>query len=131
MAETILVVDDSEDIALISARMLAPRGFAVSTASGGHEALAMIARQRPSCILLDVMMPGMSGLEVLERLKADAATAGIPVIMVTAKTGDDDVLHGYQQGADYYITKPFTADELLYGVNLVLGHQTSSSPRSS
>jgi DNA-binding response OmpR family regulator len=69
------------------------------------------------------MMPGMSGLEVLEALKSDAATADIPIIMVTAKTTDEDVLHGYQQGADYYITKPFTADELVYGVNLVLGHQ--------
>ena len=87
----------------------------------------MIARQHPSCILLDVMMPRMSGLQVLEALKADPATANIPVIMVTARTGDEDVLHGYQQGADYYITKPFTADELLYGVNLVLGRQQASA----
>ena len=123
MGETILVVDDSEDIALISARMPTQRGFAVITACDGQEALAIVARQRPSCLLLDVMMPRMSGLEVLKALKADPATANIPVIMVTAKTTDDDVLHGYQEGADYYITKPFTADELLYGVNLVLGHQ--------
>jgi two-component system alkaline phosphatase synthesis response regulator PhoP len=123
MGDTILIVDDSEDIALISARMLSSRGFAVITASDGQEALAIVARQRPSCILLDVMMPRMSGLEVLKALKADPATANVPVIMVTAKTTDDDVLHGYQEGADYYITKPFTADELVYGVNLVLGHQ--------
>jgi DNA-binding response OmpR family regulator len=71
------------------------------------------------------MMPRMSGLEVLQTLKSNPATAAIPIIMVTAKTTDDDVLHGYQQGADYYITKPFTADELVYGVNLVLGHQPS------
>ncbi len=123
MGDTILIVDDSQDIALISARMLSQRGFAVITASEGAEALAIVARQRPDCVLLDVMMPRMSGLEVLERLKADPTTASIPVIMVTAKTTDDDVLSGYQQGADYYITKPFTADELVYGVNLVLGHQ--------
>jgi DNA-binding response OmpR family regulator len=127
MAETILVVDDSEDIALISARMLSQRGFAVSTAANGREALAMVGRQRPSCILLDVMMPQMSGLQVLDTLKSDPVTSRIPVIMVTAKTGDEDVLHGYQQGADYYITKPFTADELLYGVNLVLGHQPQAA----
>ena len=127
MGDTILIVDDSEDIALISARMLSSRGFAVITASDGQEALAIVARQRPSCMLLDVMMPRMSGLEVLKALKADPATANIPVIMVTAKTTDDDVLHGYQEGADYYITKPFTADELVYGVNLVLGHQPSQS----
>jgi two-component system alkaline phosphatase synthesis response regulator PhoP len=128
MGDTILVVDDSEDIALISARMLTQRGFAVITTCDGQEALAIIARQRPSCLLLDVMMPRMSGLEVLQALKADPATASIPVIMVTAKTSDDDVLHGYQQGADYYITKPFTADQLLYGVNLVLGYQSSETP---
>ena len=127
MGDTILVVDDSEDIALISARMLTQRGYAVITARDGQEALAIIARQRPSCILLDVMMPRMSGLEVLKALKADPGTANIPVIMVTAKTTDDDVLTGYQQGADYYITKPFTADELGYGVNLVLGHQPTQS----
>ena len=129
MPDTILVVDDSEDIALISARMLTQRGFAVITACSGPEALAIVARQRPSCMLLDVMMPGMSGLDVLKALKADVTTASVPVIMVTAKTTDDDVLHGYQEGADYYITKPFTADELLYGVNLVLGHQPAQTAR--
>jgi two-component system alkaline phosphatase synthesis response regulator PhoP len=128
MKDTILVVDDSKDIALISARMLTQRGFAVITACDGQEALAIVARQRPSCMLLDVMMPRMSGLDVLKALKADPATASIPVIMVTAKTTDDDVMHGYQQGADYYITKPFTADQLLYGINLVLGHHSSEMP---
>ena len=131
MKDTVLVVDDSKDIALISARMLTQRGFAVITACDGQEALAIVARQRPSCLLLDVMMPRMSGLEVLKALKADTATASIPVIMVTAKTTDDDVQHGYQQGADYYITKPFTADQLVYGVNLVLGHQPSETARPS
>jgi two-component system phosphate regulon response regulator PhoB len=129
MQETILIVDDSQDIALISARMLSQRGYAVITAESGQEALAIIERQRPSCVLLDVMMPGMSGIEVLKSLKADAATSSIPVIMVTAKTTDDDVLSGYQEGADYYITKPFTADELAYGVNLVLGHQPAPTAR--
>ena len=130
MGNTILVVDDSPDIALISARMLTSRGFAAITSNDGAEALVLVTRQRPSLILLDVMMPGMSGLDVLRALKADPHTATIPVIMVTAKTTDDDVLSGYQQGADYYITKPFTADELVYGVNLVLGHaqQTNRPP---
>jgi DNA-binding response OmpR family regulator len=67
------------------------------------------------------MMPEMSGLEVLQRIKNDSATGLLPVILVTAKTHDEDVLSGYQYGADYYITKPFTAKQLLYGVNLFLG----------
>ena len=128
MGTTILVVDDSPDIALISARMLTSRGFAAITSNDGVEALAIVARQRPALILLDVMMPGMSGLDVLRALKADPHTATIPVVMVTAKTTDDDVLSGYQQGADYYITKPFTADELIYGVNLLLGDQSTRAP---
>jgi DNA-binding response OmpR family regulator len=128
MGNTILVVDDSPDIALISARMLTSRGFATVTSNDGAEALVLVARQRPSLILLDVMMPGMSGLDVLRALKADPNTATIPVIMVTAKTTDDDVLSGYQQGADYYITKPFTADELIYGVNLLLGEHSTRAP---
>ena len=128
MGTTILVVDDSPDIALISARMLTSRGFAAITSNDGVEALAIVARQRPALILLDVMMPGMSGLDVLRALKGDPHTSTIPVIMVTAKTTDDDVLSGYQQGADYYITKPFTADELIYGVNLLLGDQSTRAP---
>ena len=128
MGTTILVVDDSPDIALISARMLTSRGFAAITSNDGAEALELVARQRPALILLDVMMPGMSGLDVLRELKADPHTSTIPVIMVTAKTTDDDVLSGYQQGADYYITKPFTAAELIYGVNLLLGDQSTRAP---
>lgn len=132
MVDTILVVDDSPDIALISARMLTRHGYAVMTANSGTEALAMIARRRPSCVLLDVMMPGMNGLDVLRALKANPATATIPSIMVTAKSADDDLLSGYQQGADYYITKPFTAEELVHGVRLVLGSPGAQpSPRAT
>ncbi|HXQ20557.1 MAG TPA: response regulator, partial [Candidatus Acidoferrales bacterium] len=66
-------------------------------------------------------MPEMSGLEVLQQIKENAQTGRLPVILVTAKTHDEDVLSGYQYGADYYITKPFTAKQLLYGIDLVLG----------
>jgi DNA-binding response OmpR family regulator len=72
------------------------------------------------------MMPEMSGLEVLERIKENTATGRLPVIMVTAKTNDDDVMSGYQYGADYYITKPFTAKQLMYGIELVLGKGESA-----
>ena len=72
-------------------------------------------------MLLDVMMPELNGLEVLQRIKDNTETGRLPVILVTAKTHDDDVLSGYQYGADYYITKPFTAKQLINGVELVLG----------
>ena len=70
-----------------------------------------------------VSTPAMSGMEVLDRIKANPQSATIPVIMVTAKAGDEDVLAGYKFGADYYITKPFTPRQLLYGLGLVLGRE--------
>jgi DNA-binding response OmpR family regulator len=73
------------------------------------------------------MMPEMSGFEVLEKIKAAHATSKVPVIMVTAKVQDDDVMTGYQHGADYYITKPCTAKQLLYGIGLVLGRLPAGS----
>jgi len=78
-------------------------------------------------ILLDVMMPEMSGFEVLEKIKTTHATSKVPVIMVTAKMQDEDVMTGYQHGADYYITKPCTAKQLLYGIGLVLGRAEAAA----
>jgi len=92
----------------------------VVAATTGEEALSKVATDEPDLVLLDVMMPQMSGIEVLERIKTTHATSKVPVIMVTAKIQDDDVLTGYQHGADYYITKPCTAKQLLYGIGLVL-----------
>jgi CheY-like chemotaxis protein len=125
----ILIVDDNEDVAHIAAAYLSKRGYAVVTATDGPRALALVAERRPDCILLDIMMPTMSGLEVLTRLKQEPATSSIPVILVTAKSGDDDVLEGYKEGADYYITKPFSAQQLVYGVRLVLGMGANASTR--
>src|SRR5690349_5990339 len=121
MPTRVLVVDDNPDSAIIMRGMLEPRGYSVSVATSGSEALAVIKSAPPDVILLDVMMPEMSGLEVLQHLKEEYTTGRIPVILVTAKTQDDDVVKGYQYGADYYIPKPFTAKQLLYGVELVLG----------
>lgn len=121
MGRKILVVDDNLDSVLIMRSMLEARGFTVNVAQSGAEALSQAELDVPDLILLDVMMPHMSGLEVLERLKANHATSKVPVIMVTAKMQDEDVMTGYQHGADYYITKPFTARQLLHGIGLVLG----------
>jgi len=127
MHERILVVDDNPDSVTIMRSILETRGFQVVVAESGAEALAHLKAEKVDLVLLDVMMPEMSGLEVLQRIKDEYTTGRLPVILVTAKTRDDDVLSGYQYGADYYITKPFTAKQLLYGVDLVLGRGDPSA----
>ena len=127
MNERILVVDDNEDVVHITASFLTAKGYDVQTALDGARALELVATQPPDCVLLDVMMPNMSGIEVLNRLKEDPTTSHIPVILITAKSRDEDVLTGYKEGADYYITKPFSAQQLIYGVRLVLGDSSAPS----
>lgn len=127
MSARVLVVDDNEDNRRIMQEILRMRGFEVETAVDGPEALRAIERQRPDVVLLDVMMPAMSGMEVLDRIKANPQSATVPVIMITAKAADEDVLAGYKFGADYYITKPFTPRQLLYGLGLVLGREFPGS----
>lgn len=121
MKHKILVVDDNPDSVAIMRGILESRGYEVASVSRGMKAIEYLSTQTVDLVLLDVMMPEMSGIEVLQRLKADAATGHLPVILVTAKTQDDDVLSGYQYGADYYITKPFTGKQLVYGIELILG----------
>jgi len=121
MSRKILVVDDNIDSVMILRSILETNGFAVLVANSGPQALALLKSDKADVVLLDVMMPEMSGLEVLEKIKSTHATSKIPVIMVTAKLQDEDVMTGYQYGADYYITKPCTAKQLLYGIELVLG----------
>ena len=123
MSTTVLVVDDNEDNVQIMSAILLGRGFDVRIARDGKSALESIRQHVPDLILLDVMMPGMDGMEVLDHVKADTRSARIPVIMVTAKSQDQDLLAGYKYGADYYITKPFTSRQLLYAIGLVLGEQ--------
>ena len=127
MSTVVLVVDDDEDNALIASEILLSRGFEVRVAHDGPSPLRSVDERRPDVVLLDVMMPGMDGMEVLERIRANPKNTGLPVILVTAKTQDADVLAGYKSGADYYITKPFTARQLLHGIGLVLGTEQAAS----
>jgi len=121
MSALVLIVDDNEDNRCIIRDILRPRGFEVQLARDGASALRSIEERRPDVVLLDVMMPEMDGFELLERLRANRRHATLPVILVTARSQDEDLLAGYQGGADYYITKPFTVRQLLHGVGLVLG----------
>jgi twitching motility two-component system response regulator PilH len=109
----ILVVEDSPSVLLSTSRALAASGYEVVQAADGEEALRLAAEQRPSLVLLDVILPRLNGYEVCRQLKAGPATAHIPVIMVTGKTKERDRYWGMEQGADAYITKPLTPDELL------------------
>jgi two-component system response regulator ResD len=117
MKHTILVVDDNLDSVAIMRGILEARGFDVASATSGADALELLRTTPADLVLLDIMMPVMSGIEVLQRIKQDPTL----VILVTAKTQDEDLLSGYQYGADYYITKPFTAKQLIYGIGLILG----------
>jgi two-component system alkaline phosphatase synthesis response regulator PhoP len=130
MSRKILVVDDNLDSIMILRSILETNGFSVRVAQSGPEALEQLKHELPDLMLLDVMMPQMSGIEVLERVKSTHATSKVPVIMVTAKVQDEDMLTGYQHGADYYITKPCTAKQLLYGIGLVLDRLAPSSEAS-
>src|SRR5882724_11415972 len=121
MSATVLIVEDNEDNVQILSTCLLKSGYEVRIARDGSTALTAVRQQRPDVILLDVMMPGMDGMQVLDHLKLDPKTASIPVVMVTARTQDEDVLAGYQSGADYYITNPFTTRQILHAISLVLG----------
>lgn len=115
----ILVVDDEEDILNLLSYNLKKAGFEVVTAGDGPEALELAVKELPGLILLDIMLPNMEGTEVLKRLKADPATLGVPVIMLTAKGEEIDRIVGFELGADDYITKPFSPRELILRVRAV------------
>ena len=113
MAETpILVADDDPDILKLIERRLGMRGYEVATASNGAEALEAVAAAAPEAIVLDWLMPTMSGVEACAKLKADPETAAIPVVLLTAKAADTDIDEGARAGADGYLTKPFELYDL-------------------
>jgi DNA-binding response OmpR family regulator len=123
----VLVVDDSRTIAWVVKDTLEGAGYDVRCLHGGEDALKELEAQLPDLVILDTFMPQMSGLEVLAKIKASAKTCKVPVIMLTASGRHEDVLASYKLGAEYYITKPFTQNELLHGLALVLGREKQPS----
>ena len=120
MLARILVVDDNEVNVELLVVMLASEHYVVSTAFDGFEALAKIAAEKPDIVLLDVMMPELDGFEVCRCIKADPATAHIPVIMVTALSDVDDLVRGFEAGADDFVTKPVNGLALMARIDLQL-----------
>jgi DNA-binding response OmpR family regulator len=121
MADRALIVDDDPEILATTRWMLETSGFLVDAVASGREALAALKARLPTIMLLDVMMPEMSGFEVLKTIRSEPPTAKLPVILVTARSADRDVLTGYQMDADYYLAKPYSRDDLVYAIRLVLG----------
>jgi two-component system phosphate regulon response regulator PhoB len=118
--ERVLVVDDEPDICALVAFHLAKAGFRVTTAGTGIEALACVRDEEPALVVLDLMLPGLSGYEVLERLRAEPNTRDVPVLMLTARREEEDRIRGLALGADDYQTKPFSPQELVLRVAAIL-----------
>jgi DNA-binding response OmpR family regulator len=116
----ILVADDDEDILLLVTTRLRRDGHEVVAASRGDDALALARDVRPAVAVLDVGMPGLDGLEVLEQIRADEALRDMRVLLLTAKAQESDVRRGYDVGADAYVKKPFSPAELSARVNALL-----------
>jgi two-component system phosphate regulon response regulator PhoB len=127
-AQRVLVVDDEPDIVALVAYHLAKEGFQVATASNGVDALERARKDCPSLIVLDLMLPGLSGFDILEQLRRDAATADTAVLMLTARRDEPDRVRGLSLGADDYLTKPFSPAELVLRVKAIL-RRMAQSPR--
>ncbi|MFM8909830.1 MAG: response regulator [Gemmatimonadota bacterium] len=128
--ERILVVDDEPDIVALVVYHLAKAKYKVSSATSGSDALALAKRERPALIVLDLMLPGMSGFDVLEQLREDPDTASIAVLMLTARKDEPDRIRGLELGADDYLTKPFSPQELVLRVGAILRRTNANAAGS-
>jgi two-component system alkaline phosphatase synthesis response regulator PhoP len=126
MKKTILVVDDEKDIVDLLSYNLSKEGFSVITGRNGRDALDR-ARQKPDLIILDVMMPEMNGLQVIQELRKEKSTASIPVILLTAKGSETDEIVGLEVGADDYIVKPLKIGKIVARVHAALRRKEQSA----
>ena len=121
----VLIVEDEPPLVELLSYNLEKAGFQAQIARDGEEALLAVEERRPDLVLLDWMLPGGSGIELLRRLKKEEATEALPVIMLTAKTHEDNVVQGLEVGADDYITKPFAPKELIARMKAILRRSSS------
>jgi two-component system, OmpR family, alkaline phosphatase synthesis response regulator PhoP len=129
--QSIFVVEDEEDILELLCHNLTREGFAVSAASNGEDAIKMIQRKKPDLVLLDLMLPGVNGLDVCRRLKKEPATAAIPIIMVTARGEEADIVAGLELGADDYVTKPFSMKVLVARVRSMFRRERPTDDKNT
>ena len=118
--ETILIVDDEEDIVELIAINLMREGYRTLMAHSGERALELIASENPDLVVLDLMLPGVDGIEVTRRLRGELATERLPILMLTAKGEESDVVKGLDEGADDYVTKPFSPKILIARIRTLL-----------
>jgi two-component system alkaline phosphatase synthesis response regulator PhoP len=126
----IVIVEDEADIAEVIEYSLSREGFETSSALNGQDGLELAQSVKPDLVLLDLMLPGLDGIEICRELKSDANTRSIPIIMVTAKGDESDIVLGLSMGADDYVTKPFSPKELVARVKAVL-RRSSAKPESA
>jgi CheY-like chemotaxis protein len=120
MSKTILIVDDEQDVIQVLQLSLEQAGYQVISAENGQHALERVATHTPDLILMDQMMPVMDGLEALQHLKGNQATAAIPVVMLTANNSYAQMSEGWESGTDLYLTKPVPAVELIEFIDCIL-----------
>ena len=123
----IIIIEDEADIREVIEHNLSREGYKVFTSGNGEKGLQLVRRESPNLVLLDLMLPGLDGLDVCRELKADAEAKAIPVIMVTAKGEESDIVLGLGIGADDYVTKPFSPKELIARVKAVLRRDPMSN----
>ena len=116
----IFVVEDDADIAELVAYHLRREGFEIEVFHSGSDVMELVRQQPPDLVVLDLMLPGLSGLEICRMMRAEAAIATVPIIMLTARAEEEDRVHGLELGADDYLTKPFSPRELIARIRAVL-----------
>jgi DNA-binding response OmpR family regulator len=128
MSKKVLIVDDEEVIRRFLTIYLTKWGYEVKEAVDGEQVLEQLSREDFDFLILDILMPNKDGWEVLREVKSNLKTKDIPIIVLTAKNEDSDMFKGYELGASYYLTKPFTKAQLFYGLQLLFEKNYESLP---
>ena len=125
--KTVLIIEDEEDAAELFAEMMRVSGFRVVKTSSSAPALALMTDEKPDIVLLDIMMPEISGLDILRQMRRDPALVNIPVIVVSAQSMPTDIKHSMEAGASMYLTKPVGFIDLKEAVDRALGNQSTAA----